>query len=663
MSKKFTKKAFLIIITFILAALWPIDVIAENVNPGATMKINTITELPTLSDTSNVNNQVVVIYKTANSMNIQSLNLTTDEIIGGKNVSDRVDLLELDPNIDMNSFIKTLNENPNVMAADKNKIVRKAALTNDPYIQNGYAWQFSGIGADETWNQVANSDPVVVAVLDTGVNANHPDLQGRLVDGYDYLTQSTNIVDHDGHGTCVSGCISAIANNNLGIAGVTGTANVKIASYCIGSEYYDDSTICAALLACADRPDIDVINMSYGGYEKSSTEQSALEYASTKGKILVASSGNEGDDRKYAGQYSYPASYDKVISVAATNSRNQVSSFSQYNDLVDLAAPGEAIYTTSKTGGYEFIDGTSFSSPIVAGACAVLLAANPSLSADKVETILKNTALDLGQSGKDNYSGYGLIQLDQALQEGSSEIPLTAILLNKSTLSLTPNSSEQLTVSYIPIDTTAIKTVTWSSANPNVATVNSNGMVTSLSEGMTTITAKVGSITTTCTVTVTTTEPSTIDCLYRTHIQNTGWQPWRYNGDVSGTSGQGLRLEAIEIKLDPAANDLGIEYQTHVQNIGWQPSQHDGDLSGTSGEGLRLEAIRIHLTGSDAGAYAVYYRVHAQNIGWMDWAKDGEASGTAGFGYRLEAIEINVVPYGSPAPGPTEQPFIDANVN
>lgn len=661
MPKNFKKEAILIIIIFILASLWPISVMAENIDTGADMKINTMTEIPTLSNTTKVCDQVVVIYKTASSMNIQSLSLTTDEVVGGKSVSDRVDVLELDPSVDMDSFIKTLNENPNVMAADKNKVVRKSSLTNDPYILNGYAWQFTNIGADETWDQVSNSDTVVVAVLDTGVNANHPDLQGRLVKGYDYLTQSTKIIDHDGHGTCVSGCISAIANNNLGIAGVVGSADVKIASYCIGSEYYDDSTICAALLACADRADIDIINMSYGGYEKSRTEQKSLEYASGKGKILVASAGNEGDDQRYAGQYSYPASYENVISVAATNSRNQVSYFSQYNDQVDLAAPGEEIYTTSKAGGYEFIDGTSFSSPIAAGACAVLLAANPSLSADEVESILEDTALDLGKSGKDNYSGYGLIQLDQALQIEPSDIPLTAISLNKSTLSLTPNSSDQLTVSYTPNDTTDSKTVAWTSSDTDVATVNSDGNVFSINTGTATITAQVGSITATCKVIVMPSEQSTVDCFYRTHVQNIGWQTWQRNGDLSGTSGQGLQLEAIEIKLDAAANDLGIEYQTHVQNIGWQTWKSDGDLSGTSGESLRLEAIRINLIGSDANAFDVYYRVHAQNIGWMDWAKDGEKSGTAGFGYRLEAIEIKVVPAGSAAPGSTTQPFIDIN--
>lgn len=664
MRNEVKKQVVLIGFVLLLIVLLPGVAMAKEslaIKIGNETTISSMTELSTLSDTTDVTNQVVVIYKTPSTTNIQSLGISTNEIKGGESVSDRVDVLELNDGVDQVAFIQALNENPNVMAADKNKIVRMASLPDDPYILNDYAWQFEDIGADETWNQVSNDETVVVAVLDTGVNANHPDLVGRLVDGYDYITQSTKIVDHDGHGTCVSGCISALADNGVGIAGVAGTADVKIASYCIGDEYYDDSTICAALIACADREDIDVINMSYGGYESSRTERSAIEYASQQGKILVASSGNEGDDRRYAGKYSYPASYDNVISVAATDSQDEVSYFSQYNDQVDLAAPGEEIYTTSKNGSYESIDGTSFSSPIVAGACAVVLAANPGLSADEVETILEETALDIDDSGKDDYSGYGLIQLNKALEVESSDTPLTSISLDQSAFTLTVGNSKSLTVNYSPKDTTDDKTVKWRSTDTDIATVTSAGKVVAVGAGTTTITATVGVFTAQCQVTVTTKVEEDVDCLYRTHVQNEGWQEWAENGSISGTSGQSYRLEGIEVKLAESGYDLGIEYQTHVQNVGWQDSVSDGNMSGTSGKGLRLEAIRINLTGDDAENFEVYYRVHAQNFGWLDWAKDGEESGTAGFGYRLEAIEIEVVHTGTVAPGSSDKPFIDAN--
>lgn len=152
------------------------------------------------------------------------------------------------------------------------------------------------------------------------------------------------------------------------------------------------------------------------------------------------------------------------------------------------------------------------------------------------------------------------------------------------------------------------------------------------------------------------TDNTDVTCTYQTHVQNVGWQDWKNNGDMSGTSGKGLRLEGIRIKTN--TSELGLSYATHVQNIGWQDPVAAGVMSGTSGLGLRLEAIRINLTGAKATQYDIYYRVHAQNVGWLDWAVNGADSGTAGFGYRLEGIEIKVLPKGSAAPGNTTKPFV-----
>lgn len=149
----------------------------------------------------------------------------------------------------------------------------------------------------------------------------------------------------------------------------------------------------------------------------------------------------------------------------------------------------------------------------------------------------------------------------------------------------------------------------------------------------------------------------TINYSYRTHVQNLGWQDWKTDGNLSGTAGESLRLEAIEIAVENPGRDLGVEYSTHIQNKGWQEFKANGVMSGTSGESLRLEAIKINLTGKETDQYDIYYRVHAQNLGWLDWAVNGAESGTAGFGYRLEGIEIKVIPKGDPAPGATANPF------
>jgi C1A family cysteine protease len=129
---------------------------------------------------------------------------------------------------------------------------------------------------------------------------------------------------------------------------------------------------------------------------------------------------------------------------------------------------------------------------------------------------------------------------------------------------------------------------------------------------------------------------------YRTHIQNLGWQDVKENGQTSGATGDGLRLEGIQIQLDPESYDLGISYRTHVENLGWQDWCFDGAMSGSSGQGLRLEAIELALTGSDADLFDLSYRVHCQNVGWMDWVENGVTAGTQGQGLRLEAIEITL---------------------
>lgn len=541
-------------------------------------EIETLEQVPAVNTNENLDQQIVVVYADSGEDNVKDLSLTTAEVVSGEQVSNRVDLIEVSDATNVDALMADLKQNPNVLAVDKNDKIEVTALPNDPYVVNGSAWQFQRIGADQTWDQVSNADPVVVAVIDTGLNVNHPDLIGNTVAGYDFVTGKTNVVDLAGHGTAVSGCIAAVANNGVGTAGISGLANIKIAPYRTGGEYSGDTQldvayICAAILKAAERPEVKVINMSFGGYGTFSSLAVAVNEAVNAGKVVVASAGNEGESwSSRVGQYSYPASYDHVISVGSINKDNTRSSFSQYNDRVDLCAPGQAVLTTAKSGGYEYASGTSFSSPIVAGACAVLMAADTSLNADEVETILKNTALDLGAAGSDSYYGSGLIQLNSA-----------------------------------------------------VASINSS---------------------------------ETVASTYRTHVQNVGWQGWKFDGQISGTSGQSLRLEGIEIKMNNLGYDLGVEYQTHVQNIGWQGFKSDGQTSGTYGQSLRLEAIQIRLTGADAANYDIYYRVHSQNYGWLDWAQNGGSSGTQGKSLRLEAIEIRVVPKGATAPGSTNRPFV-----
>ncbi len=135
-----------------------------------------------------------------------------------------------------------------------------------------------------------------------------------------------------------------------------------------------------------------------------------------------------------------------------------------------------------------------------------------------------------------------------------------------------------------------------------------------------------------------------MNTVYRSHVENIGWKAWVRNGQASGTTGSGLRMEAVEIKLTEYQDyDLGIKYRTHIENTGWLSWVADGETSGTTGQGLRLEAIEIVLTGADASKFKVLYRGHIENSGWTDWVENGATLGTTGEALRAEAISIIVI--------------------
>lgn len=137
---------------------------------------------------------------------------------------------------------------------------------------------------------------------------------------------------------------------------------------------------------------------------------------------------------------------------------------------------------------------------------------------------------------------------------------------------------------------------------------------------------------------------------YQSHAEYHGWLPRVRNGALSGTTGKGRRLEAIQIYMSSLPYDGGIDYQTHVQSYGWLPKVANGMTSGTTGERKRIEAIKINLTSTMAEEFDVYYRTHIESYGWTGWSKNGEPSGSEGLAKRMEATEIKLVRKGDKAP-------------
>jgi thermitase len=252
--------------------------------------------------------------------------------------------------------------------------------TNDPGLVQNLQWglnkiQVSGNGIS-AWNYAKSNSSVSVAILDTGIDQNHQDLTGKIVKNYNCTTSST-FDDLYGHGTHVAGIVGALTNNGIGVAGVgynVSLINAKVLDDS-GSGYY--SWIANCLYWAADNG-AKVINLSLGGSTSNLTLQNAVNYAVSKGVLIVAAAGNSGNSIPI-----YPANYPNVISVAATDSTDKKASFSSYGTWVDVAAPGVSIYSTlpnhSNSIGilnYGYLSGTSMATPHVSGLAGLMIAIN-----------------------------------------------------------------------------------------------------------------------------------------------------------------------------------------------------------------------------------------------------------------------------------------------
>jgi thermitase len=302
-----------------------------------------------------------------------------------------------------------LANNPKVEFVEKNFIAEANLVPNDPGYQS--EWHLPRISAPSGWNITTGSSSVPIAVIDSGVDPNHPDLSGKLIAGYNFLTHTADTRDGQGHGTAVAGTAAASTNSGIGIAGVAWQNPIMPIVVWDAAHAGTYSNISAAINYAADHG-AKVINISLSGSSYSSTLQSAVNYAWNKGSVIVAAAGNYSTSSPY-----YPAALTNVVAVSATNdSSDAFASFSNYGTWITVAAPGNWIYTTQNGGGYWTVYGTSFSTPQVAGLAALLFSLNTALSNSQVVNIIKNSADDVGTPGFDPYYGWGRINIYRALQ-------------------------------------------------------------------------------------------------------------------------------------------------------------------------------------------------------------------------------------------------------
>ena len=291
---------------------------------------------------------------------------------------------------------------------------RSARRTPDDSVI-GQQWGLRNVQAFDAWD-ITTGGPIIVAVVDTGVDKNHPDLRGKVLPGFNAFTGDADTSDDNGHGTAVSGLIAANTNNGKGVAGLCWGCKilpVKVLSRVGGG---DDATVSAGIRWAADNG-ARIINMSLGGDKDSQTLHDAVDYAASKGVLLIAASGNE---RETGNAISYPAAYDNVVGVGATGNSDVITGFSNTGPYVDLAAPGVGLWTTLPGGDYGPPNGTSFSSPYVAGAAALAFTLRPDLSAQDIACILEAGADDKGAPGRDDEYGWGRLNVLRSLQLAQS---------------------------------------------------------------------------------------------------------------------------------------------------------------------------------------------------------------------------------------------------
>jgi len=306
-------------------------------------------------------------------------------------------------------FRRRLLRNPAVEYAELDYLARVQETPNDPRWPE--QWNMRIISAPWAWEMSEETLPIIIAIIDTGIDLDHPDLAGKLVAGYDFVNDDPTPDDDHGHGTHVAGIAGATANNGIGVAGVSWGGRLmplKVLD-ASGEGYYSDviSGISYAIAQGAR-----VLNLSLGGPSSSALEY-AVNYAYGAGVLVVAAAGNcnPGGDPSVL----YPAAYANVMGVAATTSSDQWASFSCYGPEMDIAAPGASIYSTDRGAGYSYRSGTSMATPHVAGLAALLWGTYPSLTRDQVRSIMEQTADDVNGGGWDWNLGWGRINAGRAV--------------------------------------------------------------------------------------------------------------------------------------------------------------------------------------------------------------------------------------------------------
>ncbi|MBW3557668.1 MAG: S8 family serine peptidase, partial [Actinobacteria bacterium] len=315
--------------------------------------------------------------------------------------------------VDAGRARRGLTREPGVVAVEKNERRRALAEPTDPHYRKGRQRYLETVRFPEAWGRRDAAVTPVIAVVDSGVDRDHPDLRDRLLAGYDFVNGDADASDDHGHGTSVAGVAAAVPDNGIGVTGAAWGASILPVKVLDADGEGSDADVAAGMVWAADRG-ASVINLSLGGVADSAALRDAVAYANSKGAVVVAAAGNGR-----AGTAVFPAAIPAVVAVTATDWSGNVASISGYGAWVDIAAPGLDIAATTMSSRpsetYGSVSGTSFASALVAAAASLVRGTDAGLSAAGVASRLTSTARDAGPPGVDPFYGAGVLDAGAAL--------------------------------------------------------------------------------------------------------------------------------------------------------------------------------------------------------------------------------------------------------
>lgn len=390
-----------------------------------------------------------LLVKTKKGMKSYSVKAVKGASVLREHAKSSVSTVKLPPGTDLQAAIKKLKADPNVEYVEPNYRRNSFFVPNDPNLN--LQWHIDKVHAKEAWDISKGNSQIVVAVIDTGVDYGHPDLQDKLDTPYNSMINSTStadVTDDVGHGTIVTGIVAGAMNNGIGIAGVGGNISVMPVKAGDFTGFYD-SDIANGIYWAVDNG-ARVINMSLGGLDYSHTLEAAVNYAVARNVVVIAAAGNNNNS-----ELMYPAAFPGVIGVAATTQIDKRAEFSNYGFYIDVSAPGVDIFSTTPRSGffdyttnYDKASGTSMASPIVAGLAGLVLSVSPSLSSNDVTNAIIDGTDDLGPQGWDEATGWGRVDAARTLSLLIDSVPPTVISVDPANLSSDISISKTITVKY-----------------------------------------------------------------------------------------------------------------------------------------------------------------------------------------------------------------------